>query len=229
MADVLQSFLAQAQDLATLADLNALFRRTMRERGFTAYAAGPLFGAAPAFFLLDWPQAWLELYAHQGFAQEDVLLAEAVRSPIPFTWLDIRRQSPGASARVFAAAETFGWRDGFAVPAHGPGDEKGIVSLAAAEEVPVAGRGEIATIALAAYERARELFTGARRPDTVKLSRREREAIEWVSQGNSDGEIGERMGISKVTAHFHVEQARKKLGASTRAHAVALALAHRVL
>lgn len=41
-----------------------------------------------------------------------------------------------------------------------------------------------------------------------------------------NSEIGQVLGISEATAHFHVENAKKKLGKSTRTEAVALLVLH---
>jgi DNA-binding CsgD family transcriptional regulator len=53
------------------------------------------------------------------------------------------------------------------------------------------------------------------------LSPRERDCLAYVAQGFSDGEIAERLSITQSTAHFYVEKAKRKLGARSRAQAVA--------
>ena len=58
-----------------------------------------------------------------------------------------------------------------------------------------------------------------------KLSERERDAIAFVAAGKTDWEIGTILNISESTARFHVDNARRKLGAVNRAHAVARFLA----
>lgn len=55
----------------------------------------------------------------------------------------------------------------------------------------------------------------------VTLSVRERDAIAFVAEGKTDWEIGVILGVSEATARFHVDNARRKLGAVNRAHAVA--------
>ena len=57
--------------------------------------------------------------------------------------------------------------------------------------------------------------------DEVHLTGREREALTWVSEGKSDWEIAMILGLSETTVRFHVDNARKKLGAVNRAQAVA--------
>ena len=56
------------------------------------------------------------------------------------------------------------------------------------------------------------------------LSERERECLRWVAVGKTDWEMSKILGISEKTAQEHVGRAVTKLGAATRAHAVATAL-----
>jgi DNA-binding CsgD family transcriptional regulator len=53
------------------------------------------------------------------------------------------------------------------------------------------------------------------------LSPRELECLKWVLDGKSDTDIGEILGISPNTVHFHVERVKKKLGVRTRTQAAA--------
>jgi DNA-binding CsgD family transcriptional regulator len=58
-----------------------------------------------------------------------------------------------------------------------------------------------------------------------RLTRRERESLSLVAQGKTDWEIANIFGIAETTARFHVDNARRKLDAVNRAHAVARFLA----
>ncbi len=59
----------------------------------------------------------------------------------------------------------------------------------------------------------------ARRP-----SGREREVLALLARGSTDAQIAEALGLSPATVQTHVRNAKAKLGARTRAQAVALAL-----
>jgi PAS domain S-box-containing protein len=61
------------------------------------------------------------------------------------------------------------------------------------------------------------------------LSEREREVLRCVSAGLSSEEIAVRLVISAATVRSHVENAMRKLGARTRAQAVAIALRERAI
>jgi DNA-binding NarL/FixJ family response regulator len=55
------------------------------------------------------------------------------------------------------------------------------------------------------------------------LSPREQEVLSLLSEGLSNRDVAERLGISRHTAKFHVNAILDKLGATTRTEAVVLA------
>jgi DNA-binding NarL/FixJ family response regulator len=55
-------------------------------------------------------------------------------------------------------------------------------------------------------------------PET--LTPREREVLEWLAEGLTNGAIAARLGISDHTVKFHVASIYGKLGVSTRAEAI---------
>ena len=59
---------------------------------------------------------------------------------------------------------------------------------------------------------------------TGVLTNRERECLTWIGLGKTDWEIGKILGISKRTVRYHIENAIRKLNASTRLQAVILAI-----
>jgi PAS domain S-box-containing protein len=64
----------------------------------------------------------------------------------------------------------------------------------------------------------------ARDPDQLPLTGREREVLGLVAGGLRGGEIAQHLVLSPETIKSHVQNAMMKLGAHTRAHAVAIAL-----
>lgn len=56
------------------------------------------------------------------------------------------------------------------------------------------------------------------------LSRREREILEFVSKGLTTEAVAQHLGLSAHTIRTHVKNAMRKLEATSRAHAVAIAL-----
>lgn len=85
--------------------------------------------------------------------------------------------------------------------------------------------------------RAGEVDNGSRSGTGRKPSRRgqplpsarELEVLRMLAAGSTDGQIATRLSLSPATVRTHVRNAKAKLGASTRAQAVALALERRII
>ncbi|MBS0363311.1 MAG: hypothetical protein JSR98_18195 [Proteobacteria bacterium] len=63
----------------------------------------------------------------------------------------------------------------------------------------------------------------------VRLTPRERNVLGWIAEGKSDWEISVILGVSETTVRSHADSARRKLGAVTRAHAIARLAAARMI
>jgi DNA-binding CsgD family transcriptional regulator len=214
-------------DVTTLENFTESFDKAVRRLGFTGFAIGSIsmMDDPGKLFSVRWP-GWIEHYAVNGFVHEDIVIDQTARSLEPFTWMDLRNRRPDEGTRVFEECSRFGWPDGFTVPVDGPDARRGLVSLAAPallSSLTASERAELVTLSLSAYRQAFALAMDHRRPSR-RLSPREREALAHVSRGREDAEIALLMSISTSTAHAHVERAKRRLGASTRAHAVALAI-----
>jgi transcriptional regulator EpsA len=64
---------------------------------------------------------------------------------------------------------------------------------------------------------------------TPRITPREAQILAWVREGKSNLEIGVELSISALTVKNHIQKILRKLGASNRAHAVALAMQGRML
>lgn len=64
-------------------------------------------------------------------------------------------------------------------------------------------------------------FAGGLEDDLPELSPRERDCLAYVADGKRDSDIADLLGISDTTVRFHVDNARRKLGAINRPQAVA--------
>jgi|SRR5579871_1187872 len=57
-------------------------------------------------------------------------------------------------------------------------------------------------------------------PGKIALAPRERETLTWAARGKTFSEIGHILGLSRRTVEFHLDNARRKLGVSTRTQAL---------
>lgn len=72
-------------------------------------------------------------------------------------------------------------------------------------------------------------LTAPEEDETPALTRREHDSLALVADGKTDWEISVILNVSEATARFHVDNARRKLGAVNRAQAVAILLSQRLI
>lgn len=214
------------------------FLATVRLFGFSACACGAWAGVGRGrksrFFFVDWPNDWMEFYETNQFFQHDLLPVEARRRTVPFWYSGIIRSSKLTEKQGELHKEflKYGWKDAFAVPIHGPGSVQGLVTLATRETLKLKAKdcAVLEMMARTVWERCRasEHF-GMFHPDRVQLTPREIECLQWAAAGKSDTDIAVLIGVKPATVHFHIEQAKKKLGLKTRVEAVAVGVLHGVI
>ena len=121
---------------------------------------------------------------------------------------------------------------GEAVCATSYGRHRTIASLHLGFHDPDLAPDDALAVQLAGLMLTERLITLANPPtedEEVRLTDRERDALAWVAEGKSDWEISVIFGLSETTVRFHVDNARRKLGAVNRAQAVARLAAARML
>lgn len=166
------------------------------------------------------PQGWQSSYSRQGLDEGNPVILALGRTISPFRWSE-----GGVDAlkgwKGLDLARQLGVEDGLAVPCREPGGREGVVSMAF-ERFAFSSR-ELRAIqfaALVAHERIVVLSAGQTRP-SQPLTPRERDCLAFVADGRADAYIADKLGVSPTTIHSHIENAKRKLGARTRAQAVA--------
>ena len=148
-----------------------------------------------------------------------------------YTWAMVLDEEPlqPEMRDIFDFIAQYDIRDGFCVPIHGPAGYQGLVSLLAPGKLDLSAREQstLEMMSRAIHDRCRATV-GFGMIDTVvpEMSKREIECMKWVAAGKTDWEIGQILGISRSTAHFHVERAKKKLRKTSRTEAVAILVLH---
>lgn len=228
---MLSDFYHSLTSCKTSAAVGVLFVRAIEDEGFV-YCAGRSFFPARtdgSFKLLfrNWPEARSAVSDSRGMTAQNAIIREARRRMSPFTWDDIRAAASmtAADAENWEHAMSFGLRNGFVQPIHGPGGYLGVISASTREkatDLRPDWQFRLRLLALCAHDQAANL-SGARplSNPAERLSPRELETLRWVADGKTDKEIGAILAISATTVRFHIDRARLKLEARTRAQAVA--------
>jgi DNA-binding CsgD family transcriptional regulator len=177
-------------------------------------------------FAEDFPVGWLKNYVAKGYQSDDPLMARNETALTPFTWdMAEWEDAPHPACRR--------WRDdnkaagvcaGFTIPDRSAGDFKMITVCGDNRDLDPLDRSALHFAGLEALNRMHELGIPPRLGALPALTQRERECLKWIAAGKSDWEIGCILSISEKTVNSHVEHAKQKLGATTRAQAVVAAL-----
>jgi DNA-binding CsgD family transcriptional regulator len=132
---------------------------------------------------------------------------------------------------ILAAGERHGCREGLVVPVFGPHGYRGLVCFFGTRGEPNAReRVFLHHLALHAHRRLHELHMQGRLTEgPAALSPREVAVLRAARDGHRDAVIAAHLGIAVRTVRFHYENARRKLGAGSRAEALARAINLRIL
>ncbi len=230
LADHMLAYVARAAECASMDELASLAADSVGMAGMTAIASGmitgPRLATGTVFHFNNWPAEWIELYNARGFLDRDPLPRWAVVSGAPARWSEVVRPLPpnDPGREIPVAAARFGFSEGVITPVRTLAGHLGLVSVGG----PVEALSDeqfhfLHTICTATLHRAEALAQEGVAPMAPSFSRREQECVVLLTQGLTEREIGERLGIREVTARFHLDNARQKTGARSRTHLAAIA------
>ena len=175
--------------------------------------------------------AWLTRYVERNYKFHDPLAKLCARSRLPFYW-----GQPGfadhlekAERLVLHEAREFNHVEGYVVPTAGPeGDIGGLCFCMdapnSAVDVVAESAAQIQLFAAQFHAAAVHVFFDGRLPPAVRLTPRELEVLSWAADGLSSEATAERMRLTAPTVNYHLTKSCRKLGASNKMQAVALAL-----
>ena len=182
---------------------------------------GPKSASGDLFYFNNWPAAWLRTYQEHAMFDRDPVVRWALGSGTPVTWIDLRARldllDPGHG--LFELAALHGYTEGYVLPVRTTSGHLGLLSLAG-DRLPLSieEQGLLQVVGSAAINRA-EAITQEQSTELLKaFTARERECVALLVQNLSEGEIAALLGISATTARFHLDNARSKMRASSRAH-----------
>jgi LuxR family quorum sensing-dependent transcriptional regulator len=180
----------------------------------------------PHVLYADAPAAFFDAFDANGFLPHHPLIQNALVSAEPFTTRQIQARdlTPEQTKALEFIGTQLNLTAGFIVPVRRNGALLGIVTYGGNNcRVGPIERSILHLLAHAALTHAIEVKDVKELP-AVDLSPRELQCLQWASRGKTDSEIGVILGISARTARFHIENAKRKLGAATRVQAVAEAM-----
>jgi LuxR family quorum-sensing system transcriptional regulator CciR len=183
----------------------------------------------PTPIAVKYPPAWCTRYFERKYYRIDPTLIHAPSFARPYLWRDLEDlcDLDQRQRSFLREASEFGLRHGVSVPIHRPWGKVAVVSFASDASDIRPEREQRHLGALAAHFDT--MFTALARGPVpsvapVRLTARELECLRWSARGKTSWDIGVILGISESTAAFHLTNAMKKLGATSRTVAVVKAL-----
>ena len=178
--------------------------------------------------LINYPVDFVNEYLENGYARVDAAWDVLIRTGRPVIWHQMRqRHRSPEQQRVYAHADAHGLHDGFTFGARF--SHVACSSVFAGICDPRELQQHKRHLAVIEYltphlHAALSRIQFGLLKETPLLTEREREVINWAKYGKTDSEISLQMGVSARTVKFHVENAMRKLQASNRVQATAIAL-----
>lgn len=220
--------LSDLQKTKSLEEAKGQVSAALAEIGISAFVCSSRLADGRWRHLTNVPDEWMRAYVEANLQQVDPVMYHALTTLLPFRWEESLgdRKYSDRELEVFAIAAANGHREGGTIPVHGPGGEAGYLSvglgmdLTKANELWQANMTALQSLAIALHEVQRR-FAGLGRGDAnaIVLSSRERECLTWIARGLTVAQASEELGISSGTVRFHVTNAAKKLGVTSRSHA----------
>lgn len=182
----------------------------------------------------NYPKPWQVVYHESRFAEIDPVVMVAMRAEEAFSWsADTFSLDATHEQRVFLQiAREFGVSAGTSVPLIGGLGRTSLFTLASP------GRREgcrmncpvlAAMIATLVDVHAKRCRHDEPPVHQVRLTTREKSCLNWVSKGYKDSDTAKLLGTTERTVEFHLRNARRKLMAENRTHAVALAIRQEII
>ncbi len=172
----------------------------------------------------NWPDEWESFYQGSRAFTFDPVAAEGMKSD-GFFWRDLPPAPTPAGRQLMIDAREMGMIDGFTAVHRIPGRSPTAANFAGELlDWSDLDRGVVMLVANSLVSRMLYLREIQISPTIEKLTGRDRAILSYAAAGRHDKEIALALELSHETIHFYWKRIRRKLGATDRANAVAIAL-----
>jgi LuxR family quorum-sensing system transcriptional regulator CciR len=232
--DDVQHYVRLARTAGSRAELRELMKELTTSLGFhyfaiIHYVEDPL--DAEALHLSSFPDQWAKSAHMRLKAINTSPIHAACRvSAAAFLWSDIPNRiiMSESHTQVMKVVRAHGVGEGFTVPCTLRSGVSGSVTFAMKGDtpVPMSSLPSAQYIGSLAYEASLRISRHGffPKPLPLPLTTRQIECVILVARGKTDWEIGKILGISRETAHKHIQSAMVRLGVTTRTQLVIRAL-----
>lgn len=173
---------------------------------------------------LNFPEEWIRIYGDSNYYKIDPVFQENFRMFGLQLWSDTYNKYKPPDTFI-SLAEDFRLKKGYTYGARNYKNTRGSLFSFSGDTILVEPRTHFFLHHLSPhFHQALERISLKRKREGRSLSRKELEVLKWFIQGKTSWETSVIMGISERTVRFYAETIIQKLDASSRTHAVAIAL-----
>ncbi|MBS8258671.1 LuxR family transcriptional regulator [Roseibium polysiphoniae] len=190
--------------------------------------------AAMHGFTTNYPDDWMEFYGEQSLFDIDPVVYYLFKKQAAFYWgeatrtkLADERVAPIVRERVqtmMNLAADAGLADGVGIPFVSRSGEISGVGLSRREVIKDPSYSELAEVNLLATVFKDRFLSFHKADGCPVLTNREREVLCWASEGKTDVEIADQIGVSEPAVRFHWSNIFKKLEVTNRLMATTKAM-----
>lgn len=241
MSSIAHSFQEFVDAIQTAHDDDGFERvatRMTQRLGFRWFAYLRIVEGAPKL-ISSYPKSWTSRYFDLHYEQLDPVVRRARLERDLFSWGSGASTPAGTreQRKFFEEATTFGIESGITVPIRGGFGRMAAFTLATddramrPERLVAKSKDVVQLVGLYfhTYVAARPGAVCVPPDANGVLTQRERQCLAWAARGKTMADTAVLVGISPRTVVFHLENARRKLEATSIAQCVAEALRRRLL
>jgi DNA-binding CsgD family transcriptional regulator len=231
------SFIECSNQTRSLSALFELLVNCATEEGFSEVAYGALTYEEPVHLpehsppavAMNYPPEWCDRYFERKYHEIDPVVRRTPAFSRPFTWDELadRCQLQASEQLVMDEAREAGLKHGISVPLFGPSGRVSVLSFASRfDDVdPLNRMSRLNALAWQFHIAFAEIAPISKPSNpTVELTARERDCLRWTAEGKTSWDIGMIMSISESTVNFHLKNAMRKFGTTSRTVAVVKAI-----
>ena len=175
---------------------------------------------------ISYPTEWTDIYRFRNYLAIDPIVNSGKIGLL--YWKDVYKELP-PDREFYSQAKSFGLANGFS---HIISNQQifGLMSVAGGELVnSPCNRAILNNLAPHLHQLVLYLTHQKEKVNLPRLTPREREVLLWAMEGKSNWEISVVLGIGRESVKGHIANILRKLNASNRTHAVAIALQNDLL
>jgi LuxR family transcriptional regulator, quorum-sensing system regulator CviR len=171
---------------------------------------------------VSYPEEFCREYVSRDYFRVDPVMRDALATCRAQYCSDAMHGRP---KEIMSLCADFGLREGYNLGSRSPAPGGGATLLAFKGRSMSHDRRSVDTLEFVAphlHLACSRVLQGEDAAAT-QVSGREREVLQWLQQGKSSWEVSVILAISESTVNFHVSNIKRKLGATNRAQALAIA------